>query len=204
MANEYVSGEELAVPLGIADSLDNTWLLIVATATSRAIDRWCGRRFYADTTATARKFTPSNAVTLEVDDLQSGSITSVKTDDNDDGTFETTWSASDYETLPLNSIGPLGYEGWPVEQLLAVESRTWPCYTQRRGVVEVTAKWGWTAVPDEVKQAAYILGAELFRRKEAPFGVAGISDFGVLRIREDARVTSLLAPFQTPTAAGLF
>lgn len=203
MANEYILPHELALPLGLDDDDDMTWTTQVCTATSRAIDRWCGRRFYADTVATARVFQPSTSYVVRVDDLQSGTITTVKTDDNDDGTFETTWTTADYEVLPLNAIGPSGYEGWPVTELRAVEARLWPTWVKRAGVVQVTAKWGWAAVPSEVKQSAYILGSELWKRKDAPFGVAGISDLGVLRIREDSRLVAMLSTFRTPRAAGL-
>ncbi len=62
--------------------------------------------------------------------------------------------------------------------------------------MQVTAKWGWTAVPANVTQAAYIIGAQLFREKDAPFGVSGVSDLGVTKVGESRPARTLLQPFR--------
>lgn len=191
MANEYVTAANLKVPLSISGTADDVWLGIVATAASRAIDSFCQRRFYADANATARWFRALSGHLVDVDDVSTTTGLVVATDDNDDGTAETTWLAADYELQPLNGVSH--GQAWPYTAILAVESRTFP--RSLRAAVSVTAKWGWPAVPAEVTQAAYILGAELFKRKDAPFGVAGFGDFGVVRIRDDPRLLTLLSPF---------
>jgi hypothetical protein len=46
------------------------------------------------------------------------------------------------------------------------------------GVAEVTALWGWDAVPTTVKEATLLQASRLFKRRDAPFGVAGSPDLG--------------------------
>ena len=53
----------------------------------------------------------------------------------------------------------------------------WPWSHQDR--IQVTGVFGWPAVPLAVKQAALIAAADLFRLKDAPFGVAGFGEFAV-------------------------
>ncbi len=193
MANEYVTSTNLKVPLGISDSTDDTWLGIVATAASRAIDTWCGRRFYADGAATARVFHPVSSLLVLVDDIAVTTDLVIKSDPTGDASFGTTWTTADYELRPLNGV-VRNRSGHPYESIWAVNNLWFPC--NARASVQVTARWGWTTAPEEITQAAYLLGEDLFKRKDAPFGVAGVSDFGVLRIKQDPIVQALLAPFR--------
>jgi hypothetical protein len=64
-----------------------------------------------------------------------------------------------------------------------------------RPSVQITALWGWPAVPSLVTEACYQLAEETFKLKDAPFGVAGVNDFGVLRIGNQTmnRVQAMLA-----------
>jgi len=47
---------------------------------------------------------------------------------------------------------------------------------------QVTAKWGWPEVPDDVEQATYILSADLYKRKDSIGGVLGLSELGAIRM----------------------
>jgi len=67
-----------------------------------------------------------------------------------------------------------------------------PAWARR---VRVTARWGWSAVPAQVKQATILRAVALFKRKDAPHGVAGFDGFGVVRLRQDPDVEALLQPF---------
>jgi len=62
--------------------------------------------------------------------------------------------------------------------------------------VQVTGVWGWSQVPSGVSQASFILAADLFKMKDAPFGVAGVSDYGVTRIQTNPWLVELLRPFK--------
>jgi len=41
------------------------------------------------------------------------------------------------------------------------------------GDVEITAKWGWTAVPTAVKQACLLQASRFMARRDSPYGIAG-------------------------------
>lgn len=167
-------------------------------AASDAIDAHCGRTFAKSTTATARYYWPRYDYDRQVYvvDLHPDvwSITSVKHDPGDDGTYETTWTATtDYVTLPRNGYRD-GVDGWPYEALL-VRSTTALRLSGDLEPVEVTGKAGWSVTPPQVKQACLMIATELFKMREAPFGVVGFADLGLSRVRDNPKVTSLLKPF---------
>ena len=80
-----------------ASDLDN--LETAIEAASRWIDEITGARFYAS--SETRYYTPQWSDLLYVDDLLS--VTTLKTDDDWDGVYETTWTASDYILEPRNN-----------------------------------------------------------------------------------------------------
>lgn len=167
---------------------------------SRAIGRWCGRQFYDAGSASARRFVGRDAYCLVVDDFHTTTGLVIKTDENDDGTFEVTWTSSDYELEPIDGVQD-GMPGWPYQKIHAVGSYTFPIPTglgARRYTVEVTARWGWSSVPDDVVQAALQVSAELYRRGSAPFGIAQTVEFGPIRLASDTvrAVSSLLHDFR--------
>jgi hypothetical protein len=61
--------------------------------------------------------------------------------------------------------------------------------------VRDTARWGWTAVPAPVKEATLALAEETFKMKDAPFGVAGMGEFGAIRVRANPRIVTMLSPY---------
>jgi hypothetical protein len=161
-------------------------------AASRAVDAWCGRRFYADAAATARVFAPFTASEAWVDDIHTTTDLVVATDTGDDGTYETTWASTDYELMPRNGIRN-GLEGWPYTAIRAVEGLSFPC--GRRATVQVTAKWGWAAVPTAVELATSIAAMDFWKSKDAPFGIAGLEGEFAARIRANPQVRELLRPY---------
>lgn len=200
----YVSLSELRAWLGVHDTADDTQLSLALDVATRKVDDHCGRTFATASVAAARTMRAIDSVVLRLDpgwDIQSTSGLVVKTDDNDDGTFETTWtSGTDFE---LDSgIGYDGAAGWPYSRLVAVGDRLWPMYTRRRAV-QITALWGWAAVPDPVKQATLILAAEAWKMKDAPFGVAAFGDFGPMRVRDHPAVAQLLARYRHPVTSAV-
>lgn len=191
--NGYISTSTLKSYLAISDSVDDTELDQSIDGASRLVDGVCKRRFYADGTTSTRVYHPINSKVVYTDDISTSTGLAVETDTADDGSFDTTISSGNYELHPHNGVVD-GLEGWPYTKIELVEADTFPT-AGRRARVRVTADWGWASTPEPVQQATLILATELFKRKDAPFGVAGISDFGLLRIREDPRVMSLLAPY---------
>lgn len=195
---DYATLAELKTQLGITDAVDDTPLGAALTAASRAVDEHCGRKFSA-AASSSRVYEARWSDLLYVDDIASLTGLAVKTDDDDDGTFETTWTVTtDFVAGPPNAIA----DGLPVTRLAAVGSKRFPASV--RPTVEVTASFGWAAVPAQVKTATLIKAARLFRRKDTPEGVAGTGEFGVVRITsEDVDVKALLAPLvRVETAPG--
>lgn len=121
----------------------------------------------------------------------------VATDDNDDGTFETTWTITvDFQVEPLNAAAA----GEPWTRLVAIGPRWFPRLEHRAGV-QVTAKFGWPGgtPPAPVKHAVLIQASRLWKRKDAPFGVAGSAELGSelrLLAKLDPDVESLLRPYR--------
>lgn len=193
----YATVAALKSRIGITDAVDDYELHMACFAASRAVENICERVFYRTATGTVRTFVPDGlyCVTLGAyNDLVS--IATLKTDAGGDGTFETTWSASDYQLHPVNPAA--APEVRPYTKIQAVGSQTFPLplVIGRRDMVQVTGVFGWPAVPIAVKQATLILAEELFKLKDAPFGVAGFGDLGVVRIRENPKVAALIGPYQ--------
>ena len=190
----YATLPELKSYLGITDTAQDAQLFDSLVTASRGIEHVCGRRFYPDSAATSRVFVPRNAKLAKVDDFWTTTGLIVKVDTGDDGTFATTLTSSDYELQPFNGIND-GEPGWPYYRINYVTS-VWPCSNRRVATVQVTAKWGWAAVPGPIKQACVYLAEETFKLKGSPFGVAGFDQFGPIRMRDNPKVMSMLKPYQ--------
>lgn len=170
----------------------------VISAVEREIEQYCQRRF-AQTSSSARDFAATSTTLLRLgpfNDLVS--VSSVATDTTGDGTFDTT--VTDYQLEPRNTAGP---ETRPYTSLRRI-SGTWPVASysdERQALVRITGVWGWPSVPAPVKQAARIQVARIFKRTDSPFGVAGVSDFGVMRLtaRLDPDVQHMLEPYRILT-----
>jgi len=189
---DYVALSELKTALGISGSADDTYLNLAIDAAEKSINDLCGRKFTADSSATARTYRaqPYLAVT---DDISTLTGLVVKTDTAADGTFDTTWASTDYQVEPLNNLT----KGRSVNNLRAIGSYTYPVYGDGQVSVEVTAKWGWPAVPDPVKQATLMMSSRLYGRKASPMGVIGVGDFGPVRIsRTDPDIAALLMDYK--------
>lgn len=164
------------------------------TVASRAIDSWCGQSFSPDANATARVFRPYGSTLCRADPFWTTSGLVIKTDSGDDGLYATTWTSGDYDLEPFG--GELG-QMWsaPYDTIRAVGAYWFPMVTKRLRSVQVTAKWGWAAVPDVVAEACEILTVDLWARKDTPFGITqNVAEFAGLRIGRDvmAGVASLL------------
>lgn len=188
------------VGLGKTDQME-----LAVTVASRAIDDYCQRHFYQenDGVAAAKTFEVIDCRVMKLGPFRDlVSLTSLKSDAAGDGTFETTWSASEYELGPVNRA-----PGRPYTRVTAIAGRNFPVYygTGRYARVEITGVWGWAAVPPEVNQACLIKAARLVTRMQSPNGVAGLDQFGPVRVSrfEDPDVVMLLDPYRHPAAVAL-
>lgn len=200
----YCSLDEARNWVGVGDSADDPEFTAALNAASSSIDKFCGQTFDQPSgTASARLFHAYNWSFVDIGAMRSvvGDTTgmTVKTDDNDDGTFETTWSASDWYTEPLSGVGPDGRTGWPVTRIVSTGDRSFPTRT-RRPSVEVTAIWGWSAVPAEVKLACQMLTVAWHHRRVTVAGQGGFENFFASSIRDDTTIQDLLEPYRYGTA----
>ncbi|MGW2206758.1 phage head-tail connector protein [Streptomyces sp. NPDC001774] len=190
----YVATAELKARLNISDSGDDAALAEAVAAASRHVELYCHRQFNDAGSVSARTFRPSVlGCFVHVHDFSTATGLIVKTDDDDDGVFETTWTGADFELEPADGIKD-GVPGWPFTRLVRVGSRRFPELGRRS--VQVTARWGWAQVPQPVREASLILAEELWKLKDAPFGVAGFGQFGSVRVRENPKVASLLKEYR--------
>lgn len=200
----YATLSELRSWLAIDDTLDDSTLSLALDVASQKVDDFCGRTFAVPTGVSVRTFRSSSSLLLTLDpgcDIASTTGLVVRTDDNEDGTFETTWTI-DTDFVLEHQQGDNGATTWPSWQIVAVGNRYWPTRTLRR-TVQVTARWGWQAVPAPVKQATLLLAGEAFKAKDAPFGVAAFGEFGPLRVRDNPMVAQLLRLYRHPVTAAV-
>lgn len=207
IVNGYVTLAQLKayVSPAISDSSSDTQLEDAVNAASRLIDNYCQRRFWLDGSVVARTFAPRDRYCLDLREISFADIGAsagviVETDSSGDGTFETVWGSSDFQLLPTNAAYE-GSEARPWTGLRAVGAQVFPVPTtwlQRHETVRVTAKWGWPAVPEPVRQACLIQAQRIFGRPGAPLGVAGFSEMGaVVRLqRLDPDVEAMLNDYR--------
>lgn len=195
----YATLNELKGFVGIptADTADDTTLTLALDSASAQVDAFCDRTFLADATVTTRDYAVQNTGQIDIDPVSSTTGLIVASDDNNDGTYETTWTlGTDFRLEPINAAA----NGQPYDRLVALGTRWFPKLTYRPGV-RVTAKFGWPGgtAPPPVKNATLIQAARLWKRKDAPFGVAGSIEFGSelrLLAKLDPDVESLLRPYR--------
>ena len=190
----YCTLAQVKAALRITDNIDDTLLENAVEAASRRIDGECSRRFYADATATARTYAANRSAFLFIDDVSTLTGLIVKVDDTISGIYsKTLTSGVDYQTEPTNAI----VQGDPVTLLRALDS-VFPVGNNGRALIEVTAKWGWPAIPDAIREATVLLAARQFKRLDSPLGVAGFGDLGAIVVRRiDPDVAAMVAPFKT-------
>ena len=193
ITNGYCTLNDVKSALNLEDSMDNAALELAIATASRQIDDYCGRFFYQDGTTIApatRYYTPDNWYILPVDDFVS--LSQIATDDYFDQNYSTIWTISDRMFEPINNPS----RGWPLTRILAIGSYVFPQLLPQS--VRIKGIFGWSAVPYEVKTAAKIQAARLFLRNQSPFGIAGNTDLGTVRLaaKLDADVEALLRPMR--------
>lgn len=193
LTNAYTSVAAVKAHLRIPDGGEDGTLEEIATGCSRALDQWLGRRFFAATET--RTYTARDAYRLLLDqDLRS--ITTLKTDEGGDRTYEYTWSSStDYYLSPANAVA----DGLPYGEIEV--DRVNGRYTFPRGIqrgVEVVGSWGYCATgshPAPIERALLLLIGRIYKRGDAPLGVTGSTEMGLIRIGTDRDIQDWIWPY---------
>lgn len=167
----YATVGELRSLIKVGDLSDDLEMADALESASRVIDRTAQRQFGQVASAEPRTYGGGwsrvrGAYKVEIDDVQdlTGFVVTIS---------GATVAASNYQLLPFNAAE----EGRPYETIL-VESLTTPTVGTGPSTVDITGLWGWTAVPQAIKQACLLQAHRFLRRRDAPFGIAGSPDTG--------------------------
>lgn len=195
----YVGLEEMKDRLGMEENDQDYALQTSIAAASGWVNEYCGRHFNRITEA--RTFQPHNVWLLEVDDIVPGADIAVAVDQDGDGIFEQAWTqGTDYQLRLGDGAYNTRATGIikPYRQIQVVNSGNWLPFTwpySRLDRVQVTTTWGWPSVPWQVAEATRILAADEFKMKDAPFGIAGVSDLGIMRVQSNPWLVENLRAF---------
>lgn len=169
----YASLAQFKASVGIQDSQDDIALQNVLDATDTLIDLYCDRRTGFGTASETRYYTALDYQYVLVDDLVS--VTTLQTDDDANGTYETTWTAgTDYVLAPYNNA----LDGFPYTEIDT--SVSWPRNFPKDVYlgVKVVGVFGFPATPAAVVQAAIIQANAVWSSRTSAFGVIGSQDLG--------------------------
>jgi hypothetical protein len=193
MPTTYCTLNEVKAALRLSDAVDDTLIENSIEGASRRIDGYCGRFFY-QVANTQVKFFASDTYRLAVPDISTTSGLVVATDNDGDGTYETTWTLdTDYLVEPLDAV----LQSRPYRRITAIGGKTFPLfYIPQEAGVRVTATWGWPAIPDDVREACVLLSMRQFARYNAALGVMAFGDMAVSVRSVDPDVRDLLSTYR--------
>ena len=197
IVNGYCSLAEVKAALRLTDSVDDSLLERSIEAASRRIDGYCGRWFYK-TSQTAIKMYPFDYYNVPTNDIANTTVT-VQTDDDGDGTFEDTWvQGTDYQLEPLDA----SLNGIPYRRIVAIGGKTFPTQAiPDQPLLQVTAQWGWQAVPHDVREACVLLSIRGFARYNAALGIVGFNDMAIQVRAVDPDVRDMLNQYRLMAVA---
>jgi hypothetical protein len=187
--NGYCTLQDVKSALRLTDNVDDGLIEKAIESASRRIDGYTGRFFYK-TSSTSINIYPINEYLLRMpQDLSNDTIT-IKIDTTANGTYATTLTQGvDYILEPTNAV----VRGYPYVHARMVGGQTFPLYvTPSFPTVQVTAQWGWNAVPADVSQACVLLAMRQFARLNAALGVVGFADMALQVRAVDPDVRDLL------------
>jgi hypothetical protein len=186
LTNAYTTLASVTAELGITNANSDARIEAAINSASRQIDDYTGRRFWQDSTVQTREFYADDYREIVSDagqvlDISTATGLIVKLDTNDDGTFGTTLTVgTHFVLLPTNAAD----DSDPYTGIRMVDSvYNFPRYTSGRPGVQVTAKFGWAAVPDPVQQACLIQSVLLFKATDAAMGGLSFGDGAFMRVR---------------------
>lgn len=161
------------------DSSDDGVIEILIEAASRYIDRETGRRFYMNGTDETRYYTTEDSFLVWTDDI--GSLTSIAVDYAGDRTY-TLLTASDYDLIPDNAaLNGDPYNGIEINRI------TGSYFPTTRRAVKVIGKFGYPAVPTDIKEACIAIaqGINATRSGQTSGGKVTVTSAGIVIRPED-------------------
>lgn len=203
ITNGYCTVPEFMSHSRLNDYDDNLLVELSISAASRNIERHTGRRFWQDGSVVVREYHADDAGLVYVDDISTTTGLIVKTDTAGTGTFATTLTINtDFLLYPLNAGDDTPARPWTTIRIAGGSGYWFPTDADRPGV-QVTAKFGWAAVPDEVKLACVFQAQMLYASKDARGGVWGDSGLRVSRFMHP-QAEELLTDFVREARPGAY
>tara|TARA_X000001036_G_scaffold301490_1_gene280548 strand:- start:609 stop:1253 length:645 start_codon:yes stop_codon:yes gene_type:complete len=207
---QYVDKDDLKAYIGLTGTAQDNNIDTAIDSACRLIDSICGRKFSQDESVVVKTFTPKSSIYLDTPDISTTTGLIVKLDDNDDGTFETTLTLNtDYIVEPTNprvikiTGGTTYYE--PYNKITILDTRSSERFDPSiKNNIQITAKWGYSTVPEDIKTATLIQALRYFKRKDTPFNTYGDINTGVSELfsRLDPDVQTILKGHKKVTLSG--
>ena len=195
IVNGYCTLAQVKAALRLTDNADDTLLESAIQSASRRIDEECNRWFYKTNQTPVQVYPASIYECGVLNDIANSSVT-VKIDSAGDGSYATTWTqGQQYQLEPLNTV----ITGKPYRRIVAINGYSFPV-AYDKPLVQVTAQWGWNAVPSDVEQACILLSMRQFARLNAALGVVGFADMAIQVRAVDPDVRDLLHSYKLITA----
>jgi len=175
LTDPYAEITDYKARVGKTSGDDDAALLETLKAVSRLIDRECERFFGVDAAVVTRPYDGNGLARLYLDDVATATGLVVKVDldaDYDfDGADETLTKDSHFWLGPVNA--DKGPEPMPFRYLEIVPANgrltVWPAQAR---AVQVTAKFGWPAVPGAIKEATVMVTREIVDLQKAGMTMA--------------------------------
>jgi len=180
---------------GAGDTKDDAAIEAVIEAISRSIDTICWQRFFTTAANETRYFSADRKHYLRLPN-RIVSVNTLKTDNDDDRTYENEWTVTDYDLMPFNAA----LDGEPYSW---IETTPNGDYTFPAGIakgVEISGKFGWSSAPLGIVEACLLGSHRLMARRNSPLGVSGAAALGnltltVKSLQSDPDIMELLNPY---------
>lgn len=196
ITNGYCTLAEIKAALRVTDSTDDVLLENSIEGASRRIDGYCDRIFY-NTSKTIKLFTRSPYYVMTPDIASSAGIT-LKTDTNGDQTFATTFGANDFMLNPTDTA----LTDLPFRKIIPLKGKTFPLlFEPNLPAIELTASFGFAAIPDDIREACVLLAMRGFARYNSALGIVGFADMAVTVRAVDPDVRDYLMPYRRNVVA---
>lgn len=173
---------------------DDTQIEDMVEAASRYIDDYTSRRFHSTTADETRTFNALARERCYPGDLLS--ITTLKTDDDGDRTYENTWAVTDYDLMPTNAA----LDGLPytIIQVSPDGDYSFPRHTK---AIQIVGKFGYsTTAPASIKAACISIVLRMYQNRfgQTADGQAIVTAAGSVIMPSDipSDAITLLNPFR--------
>ena len=181
ITNGYATLAEYKARHNLDHADQDDMLESIITTVSRLIDGIRGERFFTTDSDETRYFSAEDTDLL-FPPLKIVSITTLKTDNDNDGTYEYSWTEdTDFYLKPYNA----SLDGEPYRW---IETAPNGSYSFPKGVkkgVEIAGKFGWSSAPSYISEACYLGTARIMQRQNTPLGVSAAAALGQLQVQVD-------------------